>query len=118
MRKRNISHLFDCLFWWGIALFPLLLYLCMSFKSGLADVASFDTFYALLGIDFTDNVVYSVLADVFGSTGVFPLVGNNGALIPFVWLIAVQLIHLVVDVLLFIPRWCHQLMYRFGGKDE
>lgn len=61
-----------------------------------------------------------ILVGTSGSNPQNPGAGN-GILIWAVWVIIVEIIHLAVDVILFIPRWAHGVMDTYlaktGGED-
>lgn len=58
----------------------------------------------------TDNIVYKTLDGIFGANGVLPFVISQSALIYMTYFVFVELIHLAVDFLVFIPRLCHKWM--------
>jgi len=73
------------------------------------NLPSLDFVMQKTGITITrDNVVYSALDGLFGATGILPIITNSSILYYFVWFVFVELIHLAVDFLVFIPRLCHK----------
>ena len=65
----------------------------------------------------TDNVIYTTINGVFGPSGELPLF--NAALTTYLtYFVIVELAHLIVDVLLFIPRLAHNWMSYFSKKGE
>lgn len=121
MRKKTMSNLADHVFWLLVALLPLVLYVVQFFAYELTTVTTFtpfDSFMQTFGVS-TSSVVYTSLVDLFGVDGILPLFsGSNSAPILFLsYFVAVEVIHLAVDFLLFIPRLCHKYMEKFTQGD-
>ena len=121
MRKRTMSNLADHVFWLLVALLPLVLYVVQFFAYELTTVTTFtpfDTFMTTFGVS-TSSVIYTSLVGLFGAEGTLPLFnGINSAPILFLsYFVAVEIIHLAVDFLLFIPRLCHKYMEKFTQGD-
>lgn len=107
MTKKKISFILDRLFWGFIALLPLLVYLVFIIKNG--------TTYSLenvfndfgFGID-TSSVIYQTFIQIFGvasgSSATIPAFLSNGVVLYISYMVLVELIHLIVDILLYIPR--------------
>lgn len=111
MRKRNINHLADTLFWYILYILPVFLYVLYIFAmpSTSTSVVNFSDFLNTVGINLhSDNIVLTVLTEILGSNGILPLFANQTPLIIFSWFVSVFLCHLLVDVLLFIPRLFHK----------
>ena len=107
MRKKNIKHYFDTVFWYSLYFLPVLAFL-IYLLSG-AEFMSFDTFFTGLGFGFaTDNLVLNGFAEIFGVGGILPFFSSNTPLIIFTWFICVYLCHLFTDFLLFIARLSHK----------
>lgn len=110
MRKKTISHIIDCTFWALVALLPLIAYIVILWHSGATGVDLITTM-SRCGFDVvTDNVIYTGLVDLFGVSGVMPFFINNNLIAYLSYFIFVEIVHLAVDVLLFIPRFAHKLM--------
>lgn len=115
MRKRTISTLFDNIFWYGLYLLPLICFVFMVWHSGL-DGVTLATSMSNCGLDiFSQNFIYDGLMSLFGVGGVMPLFNSPDVLAFGSYFISVFLLHLAVDVLLFIPRFAHKCMDCFGG---
>lgn len=117
MRKRTMTNLADHVFWLLVALLPLVLYVVQFFAYELTTVTTFtpfDSFMSTFGVS-TDSVIYTSLVGLFGVGGTLPLfTGSTSAPIMFLsYFVAVEIIHLAVDFLLFIPRLCHKYMEKF-----
>lgn len=106
MRKRNFLNIFDIVLWQLLGLLPILLALFMS-KHLEVD---FNTFISQFfsSVDMSSNAFYIVLNGIFGSGY------NLNILNSFIYCISfyatVQCVHLVIDVLLFIPQFCINIM--------
>lgn len=113
MRKRTINNIADKLFWLVVALLPLVLYALQFFAYELNAITDFQSFYDYMtnfGI-IGDSVVVSALTDIFGVGGVLPMFSANSAPLLFLaWFVQVEIVHLAVDFLVFIPRLSHKFM--------
>lgn len=126
MRKKTVNNIFDQFMWHFLYMLPFVLLLISIIAYGMSkDGASFnftefynglpavfDSFFTNT-LDMSGNVVYTTLSDLFGSASeVFPFF--KSAFFPnyFTYFIMLSIIHVVVDVLLFLPRICHNLLER------
>lgn len=114
MRKRTISNIADHVFWLLIALLPLVIYgfTCLSYEltSASDTLPSLMDFLVDFGISDT-SITYTVLDDIFGSTGILPLFNPGSVVLLFLsYFTTVEIVHLAVDFLLFIPRLSHKWM--------
>ena len=115
MRKRTMSAIADHLYWLLVVLLPLVCYLIQFLSYELTTVTdslpTFVSFMQSFGIS-TDSVIYTVLGDLFGSNGILPMfsAGSNAVLLYLAYFVMVQIIHLAVDFLVFIPRLSHKWM--------
>lgn len=113
MRKRTISNLADQIFWLLVALMPLVLYgiqfLAYELTVVSSDLPTFLEYMQNFGLS-TTSVCYTALQELFGSTGVLPLFasGDNAVVLFLSYFVTVQIVHLAVDFLLFIPRLSHK----------
>lgn len=108
MRKSNCLCFFDIILWFLIYSLPLLVILFCSFKG---DIVSISSAFSSLGLNVvSDNIVYTALVDLFGSSGVLPLIADNGILLYFSYFIICNIVHLAIDVLLFIVRLSHEFL--------
>lgn len=117
MRKRTINHLFDTIFWYLIYLLPLIFSIIYWIKFGILDIANI---FTLAGFDlFANNIVFNSLNSIFGSIGIIPLFNGTGILMYLSYFIICMVVHLAVDVLLFIVRIAHNWIEGFiGGKND
>lgn len=115
MRKRNIAYLFDNLMWFIIYLLPIFAYLFALKVDSSLDFASFLTSNFMsfnLG-----NSLFANFSDIFHLSYFFDMLdyGSTGFECYIFYFIVANFMHLVVDILLFLPRVCHNLISRFGG---
>ena len=122
MRKRTIANLVDSAFWFLVSILPLALYLitCLSYKlqSSTDTLTAFLPFMKNLGL-MDSGIIYKSLSDLFGSGGILPLFSaeNNAILVFLSYFVSVEIVHLAVDFLLFIPRLGHKYMNTFTQNE-
>lgn len=122
MRKRTIANLVDSVFWFLVAILPLALYLitCLSYKlqSSTDTLTAFLPFMKNLGL-MDSGIIYNSLSDLFGTGGILPLFSaeNNAILVFLSYFVSVEIVHLAVDFLLFIPRLGHKYMNTFTQNE-
>ena len=122
MRKRTIANLVDSFFWLLVAILPIVLYLitCFSYKltNATESVVAFLPFMKSIGL-VDSGLIYKSLSDLFGSSGILPLFSaeNNAILVFLSYFVSVQIVHLAVDFLLFIPRLAHKYMNTFTQNE-
>ena len=120
MRKRNFSFAVDLIIWAIITMLPIIFYLFSFTAYDLSTVSSLPTFADFLSSNFsviTDSVIYTGLVDLFGSTGILPLIDSNAVFMYFSWFIITEIVHLAVDFLVFIPRLAHKFMHKLYDDD-
>lgn len=118
------SYKLDKIFWFIISFFPLfswLLYL-FSFSSYTASPL---TFYAWLEQNFafmgqiSNSIIYSTLYQIFSITSVtslFPVLSTS-LMAFFTYLITVEIVHVLYDVMVFIPRLAHKWISKAVQDD-
>ena len=122
MRKRTIANLVDSAFWLLVAVLPIVLYLitCFSYKltSATDSLIAFLPFMKSLGL-VDSGLIYNSLFDLFGTGGILPLFSaeNNAILVFLSYFVSVEIVHLAVDFLLFIPRLAHKYMNTFTQNE-
>lgn len=129
MRTKKISntrfsHKLDKIFWFIISLLPVLSWL--SYLYGYARLSTDPStgviyFYSWLQSNFLivnldTNPFYSVLFQIFGPGGMFPLLDAN-VLCLFVWFLTIEVIHICFDVIAFIPRLAHKWISKAVQDD-
>lgn len=114
MRQRTIKNIADRLFWLIVALLPVLIYLCTfisyRFTTVTDTLPTFAEFISNFGVSQT-SVVYTSISDLFGLNGILPLFNNNNSILLYMaYFVSVEIVHLAVDFLVFIPRLAHKFM--------
>lgn len=116
MRKRTISTLADTLFWYILYALPVLAYLVTLIHFPAVPIATY--FTDNLGFVFSDtNPIFTALSQLFGSDGLLPFFANDSFITIVTWFCTVFVVHLAVDVVLFIPRFCHKLINKATQGD-
>ena len=120
----RFSYKLDKIFWFIISFFPLfswLLYL-LSFSSYTASPVTFYAWleqnFALLG-QVSQSPIYSTLYRIFSITSVatlFPALSTS-LLAFFTYLITVEIVHVIYDVIVFIPRLAHKWISKAVQDD-
>lgn len=99
MKEKNFLHLFDWLLWTFILILPLIA------KNGFVTdfIATLSGF--IPGIE--TSFLYTNLQDLFAFLGI-----ETSAKIYYLicWFVIVELTHLTIDILLFIPRYFHKIL--------
>ena len=122
MRKRTIANLVDSLCWLLVAILPIVLYLitCFSYKltNSTESVIAFLPFMKSLGL-VDSGLIYNSLFFFFGTGGILPVFSaeNNAILVFLSYFVSVEIVHLAVDFLLFIPRIGHKYMNTFTQNE-
>lgn len=126
MRKRNIPFLIDSIFWLIMWLMPVLFYLfnylAYDITAAGVSVASFSEFIVNnFGISINSEI-YTTLLTIFTDNnylGVIDSTISNSLILYTIYLFFVELIHIFVDVILFVPRFAHNFIAKFQevGND-
>lgn len=129
MKKKTCLILIDRIFWAIILLLPVLFWLISplgySIGGGSESVPNFLSLGQILsdiGIS-QSSPVYSVFSQMFGGNGVFPMFDNNtintrAILLYFTYFVDIEILHLLVDFLVFIPRLSHKWLNYLTRADE
>lgn len=120
--KNRFSYKLDKLFWFFIQIFPLLcfaVYCIAGTRGNDVVVPTFNSFLIKLGFNYQEgNVFYTVLAQLFGSMGVFPLFVDSGGIILYLtYVLTMEVLHVCFDVIIFIPRLAHKWISK-GVQDD
>lgn len=120
----RFSYKLDKIFWFVISFFPLFSWLVYLFSfSGYANPPV--TFYTWLEQNFafmgnvSQSPIYSVLYQIFSITSVaslFPVLSTS-LIAFFTYLITVEIIHVIYDVIVFIPRLAHKWISKAVQDD-
>lgn len=122
MNKRCERKL-DLILWFIILLLPIIFFVGQYLMYDLTEVADIGSFGDFIVANFgvlTDNIVYSTFADIFGSSGVFPIfntTGVNAVLVYLTYMLIIEIIHAVYDFLVLIPRLSHKWLHQISKDD-
>lgn len=128
MRTKKTTSRFafklDKIFWFMISLFPLFSWLIYLFSFS-SYTASPLTFYAWLEQNFafmgqiSNSVIYSTFYQIFSITSVdslFPVLSTS-LMAFFTYLTTVEIVHVLYDVIVFIPRLAHKWISKAVQDD-
>lgn len=114
MTKKTFHYLVEA-GWLFLALLPLFVYLCIA-RAGGTTLDDFMTVMATkLNFITTDNVLYTSIKGIFGDGGTFPIL-QDGMVLYVTYFCIVEIVHLLVDVLVFIPRIAHGWLESFTKR--
>lgn len=108
MKSKTLEKYLDRLFWFILLILPLLILLVTNRWTE----SSFISVLSQFNINNT-NIIYSVLNDIFGSNGILPFVNTvetSVVLLYLSYMVLIELVHIVVDVILFLPRIAVKLL--------
>lgn len=108
MRTKTIETLIDRLFWALVLILPMVAYVIINHHGSTDFISVLNQFY----INDT-NVIYTALVEMFGTGGYLPFIdttSTNPLILYMAYFFCVELVHIVVDVLLFVPRICVKML--------
>lgn len=115
--KRTVSFISDSVFWYLLYSLPVLILLLVSFRSG--EVMSVSQMLSAGGFSIDpNNIILVTLTDLFGTNGPFALFSGDGFFLMATWFVSVFLVHLVVDIILFVPRYAHHFLAKANKGDS
>lgn len=126
MRTSKISNTrFACkvdkIFWFFISFAPLIFYALylVSFSDKTQSLSFYVFLSNYLGLFFSSNSVFSSLfSTIFGPSGIFPVFSaQSGWLVFFSHLATVEVVHVLFDVMVFIPRLAHKWISKAVQDD-
>lgn len=114
MTKKKLFTLIRSVFWYLILLLPLIAYVatCLCDQPNVA----FDEFMSNFAIINSNNPVTTMVNELFGSSGSFPIF-SSGMACYFAYFVAVELLHVVIDLVLFVPTLLHGAIDKICKKD-
>lgn len=128
MRTKKTTSRFafklDKIFWFVLSFFPLFSWLIYLFSFS-SYTASPLTFFAWLDQNFgfmgqiQNSVIYSTLYQIFSITSVdslFPVLSTS-LIAFFTYLVTIEIVHVVYDVIIFIPRLAHKWISKAVQDD-
>ena len=98
-RGTRFAHKLDKLFWWIVALMPVFIYLFGNFRNAGASMTDF--FAIVPTFPFIENILNEVTQLAFGCTFALNVY--------FSYLVGVEIMHVLFDVIVFIPRFAHKI---------
>ena len=111
--KRKINFTFDKLIWAVIILLPIFAYLLTIKTCG-----SFENVFTNYGFGVSQtSVVYTTITEIFGvgaNSGYLGVFSSPAIPLYITYLVNVELLHLLVDCLLFIPRIAQKYVNKGG----
>lgn len=123
MRKKTINRLVDSGFWLIIALLPVIFYVVQPLAYELTTtnevLPSFNDVMATFGMD-SSNIIYTSLMDIFGKDGIMPFFGTTSSAVVLYlsYFVIVQLLHVFIDFVLFIPRLSHKWLAKLTNTED
>lgn len=105
---RKIKCIADTIFWYSLYTLPVVLLILSYFRGTDYSLAQI---FNNVGLNIiSTNPIYDVLIQTFGENGFLPVFTNTIVIEYLSYFIMLMIIHIFVDVLLFIPRFCHKLI--------
>lgn len=123
MRKKTLSRIVDSVFWLIIALLPVIFFVVQPLAYELTTTAevlpSFSDVMATFGMD-NSNIIYTSLMDIFGTDGILPFFGTSSSAVVLYlsYFVIVQLLHVFIDFVLFIPRLSHKWLGKITNTED
>lgn len=113
MTKNKFAYIFDKIFWYAVALLPIVFLAIFAFKGQFADFPTMLTQF--VGQFPSGDLVSGVFVDIWkiiSGMSEFALGANFPSVLIYLcsYLVYAELFHLLVDFLLFIPNLCHKFM--------
>lgn len=109
-KKKVLMIIIDNLFWMLIMLIPVMVLFITK--------EDFSTVLSQFGIN-DSNIIYTTLGELFGGSGIFPIFTDGSPfLLYFTFLVIIELMHLFVDFLVFIPRLAHKWFDSFTRTED
>ena len=113
---RKIKCIADTIFWYSLYSLPIILLILSYFRG--TDY-SLSAIFSNVGLDIiSTNPIYDVLVQMFYTDGFLPVFSNTVIIEYFSYFIMLVIIHVFVDVLLYIPRFCHKLIEKGDYSNE
>lgn len=126
MRKRTVNFLFDKLIWSVLAFLPVIAYLLymLTFEKSAQGVTfdpNFDAFIkTAFGGNMGDHTIWYSFAyemEQFLNELGINIPELNPLFFSMTWLILVELFHIIVDTLLFLPRLVKKILVKCGEEE-
>lgn len=120
----RFSYKLDKIFWFVISFFPLFSWLIYLFsfsdyaKPPLAFYAWLEQNFGFMG-NITKSVIYSTFYRIFSIASVdslFPVLSSS-LMAFFTYLVTVEIVHVLYDIIVFIPRLAHEWISKAVQND-
>lgn len=114
MRTKTVEMVIDRGYWALLLLLPLLAYLIMNHHGSATYIQVMSQF----NISDT-NFIYLGLAQIFGTGGTlefFDTTTTNSTLLYMAYFVGLELIHIFVDVILYVPKLCIAILDKTGSS--
>lgn len=113
MTKKRMMSLVRAIFWYLILLLPLICYVCtcLSDQPNVA-FTEFMSNFTVTG----SNPVYTFINGLFGSSGQFPAL-SAPVVSYFTYFVCVEFLHVILDLVLFLPTLLHGALDKITRKD-
>lgn len=112
MRTKTIEVLIDRIFWALVLLMPIFAYVIINHHGSTDFLTVLNQFNIL-----ETNIIYEGIVMIFGSNGYIPFFDEtqvNSILLYMSYFVFIEFIHIVVDVILFIPKICVEILDRYS----
>lgn len=116
MRNRSLTKIFDKFFWFLLTIFPLLYALIASAQTGLS-AESLSAFLKDIILINPNSIVYTIL-DWYAQN--VPQLGIDTANVLWLcvaWMFTVEIMHLILDLILFIFKLVRRLFDKVGAVE-
>lgn len=112
-----VGHICDNAMWYLLYLLPFVLMLILWARGSYIPLADM---FSMAGLSIvSDNIVLTTFTSVLGVGGVFPIFADTGFLVYVSYFILVFLVHIMVDICLYLFRLIHHLVnHGFGGASH
>lgn len=94
---------------------PVILFLLAQYRN--PTLLSFANVMTNAGFTMENNAIFNAFMDIFGVGGIFPCFSENVGVIVS-WFVMMVVVHAFVDIMLFIPRLCHNWIDKYSKKTE
>lgn len=98
----------DSLFWFIIAILPIITYFLFNLNPN-ANSIDFINFLDSFSFGFVEDILNNIFIDSYSLPGILTKCLS--------WFVSVEIIHVFVDFIVFIPRFAHRVLGRFYNND-
>lgn len=114
LKKCSVFELIDNIFWGLLLIFPLLSYVIYLMGDNV-EVISLMVFLTDIIPIAAEGTIFDTFQTLFIEYMPF-FSSMSWIAVIFTWFVFVEFAHVVFDVIVFLPRLCHNWVSRFGGK--